>query len=87
MFPGVFSGVIRVQYWAPSPTSSPKFRCSIVLGFHPSPSSRIGVRGESAGPTSEPDGKPGSVCGSDGGDGGEIGGGNGGCLREIWVLS
>ena len=87
MFPGVFSGVIRVQYWAPSPTSSPKFRCSIVLGFHPSPSSRIGVCGESAGPTSEPDGKPGSVCGSDGGDGGEIGGGNGGCLREIWVLS
>ena len=86
MCPGVFSGVIRVQYWAPSPTSSPKFRCSIVLGFHPSPSSGIGVCGESLGPTSEPDGKPSSVCGSGDGDGGGNGGGNGGSLRGICVF-
>ena len=74
MFPGVFSGVIRVQCWAPSPTASPKFRCSIVLGFHHSLSlSTDEVEDdESAGSNSEPDGKPGSVCGSGDGDGGEM---------------
>ena len=84
MFPGVFPGVIRVQCWAPSPTASPKFRCSIVLGFHHSLSlSTDEVEDdESAGSNSEPDGKPGSVCGS----GGESGGGNGGCLKGICVL-
>ena len=72
MFPGVFSGVTRVQCWAPSPTASPKFRCSIVLGFHHSPSSGDGERGESTGSNSEPDGKPGSVCGSGDGVGGKM---------------
>ena len=88
MFPGVFSGVIRVQRWAPSPTASPKFRCSIVLGFHHSLSlSTDEVEDdESAGSNSEPDGKPGSVCGSGDGVGGENGGGNGGCLRGICVF-
>ena len=89
MFPGVFSGETRVHCWAPSPTASPKFRCSIVLGFHHSLSlSSDEVEGdESAGSNSEPDGKPGSVCGSGDGDGGGDGGGNGGCLKGICVLS
>ena len=60
LFPGVFSGVTRVQCWAPSPTASSKFRCSIVLGFHHSLSlsSDEVEDDESAGSNSEPDGKP-----------------------------
>ena len=89
MFPGVFSGETRVHCWAPSPTASPKFRCSIVLGFHHSLSlSTDEVEDdESAGSNSEPDGKPGSVCGSGDGVGDENGGGNGGCLRGICVFT
>ena len=89
MFPGVFSGETRVHCWAPSPTASPKFRCSIVLGFHHSLSlSSDEVEGdESAGSNSEPVGKPGSVCGSGDGVGDGNGGGNGGCLKGICVFT
>ena len=61
MFPGVFSGETRVHCWASSPTASPKFRCSIVLGFHHSLSltSDEVEDDESSGSSSGPDGKPG----------------------------
>ena len=87
MFPGVFSGEIKVHCWASSSTASPKFRCSIVLGFHHSLSlsSDEVEDDESSGSNSGPDGKPGPVCGSGDGDGGLNGGGNGGDLRGVCV--
>ena len=89
MFPGVFSGEIKVHCWASSSTASPKFRCSIVLGFHHSPSlaSDEVEDDESSGSISGPDGKPGPVGGSGDGDGGVNGGGNGGDLKGICVFT
>ena len=87
MFPGVFSGEIKVHCWASSSTASPKFRCSIVLGFHHSLSlsSDEVEDDESSGSIIGPDGKPSPVSGSGDGDGGVNGGGNGGDL--ICVLN
>ena len=88
MFPGVFSGETRVHCWAPSPTASPKFRCSIVLGFHHSLSlsSDEVEDDESSGSISGPDGKPSPVSGSGDSGGGLSGGGSGGDLICVFSI-
>ena len=89
MFPGVFSGEIKVHCWASSSTASPKFRCSIALGFHHSLSLTPDEveDDESSGSISRPDDKPGPVSGSGDGDGELNGGGSGGGFRGVCVLN